>query len=49
MAYNFQTGKCKIKLSMEYENVTQKVSLYVIFLILHSGGWNQGPLVTAAT
>jgi hypothetical protein len=25
MAYNFQTGKNKIKLLMEYEDVTQKV------------------------
>jgi hypothetical protein len=27
VAYNFQTGKKKIKLLMEYESVTQKVLL----------------------
>jgi hypothetical protein len=29
VAYNFQTGNNKIKLLMEYENVTQKDLLFI--------------------
>jgi hypothetical protein len=38
MAYNFQTGKNKTKLLMEYENSTQKVLFYnAVLAALMSG------------
>jgi hypothetical protein len=32
VAYNFETGKSKIKQPMEYENVIKKLSLTALYL-----------------